>query len=247
MTPPTPPPRITPRVLGTGPLPDGLERPEPGAPAHVWLLRISSHAAALSADPSGLDVFDATERQRHQAFIRAVDRDRYAVAHVGLRRLLGAYLGTEPSEVVLVREPCPLCDGPHGRPAVSGGGPHFSLSHSGDLVLIAVAGSPVGADVEEIPAVSVADDVARNLHPRERAELAALPSADRTAAFSRCWTRKEAYLKGTGEGLAGGLEHTYMGTGPEPATVTGWALADVTVDDGYGAAIATAQPHRPPS
>ncbi len=236
MTVPTPPARIAPRVLDAGTLAGGLERPGPRDPAHVWLLRVSGHAAGLD----GLDLLDAAERQRHQAFVRAADRDRYAVAHVWLRRLLGAYTGTAPAEVVLVRERCPLCDGPHGRPAVGGGAPHFSLSHSGDLVLIAVAATPVGADVEEIPALSVADDVARTLHPSEQAELAALAPAERTIAFSRCWTRKEAYLKGTGEGLAGGPERTYVGTGPDPAAVTGWALADIAVDEGYGAAVATA-------
>ncbi|MDF3292523.1 4'-phosphopantetheinyl transferase family protein [Streptomyces silvisoli] len=218
----------------------GLERPGVREPAHVWLLRVSSY----KAESDGLDVLDAAERRRHQAFVRAEDRDRYAVAHVGLRRLLGAYTDTAPGEMVFVRESCPLCAGPHGRPAVSGGAPHFSLSHSGDLVLIAVAANPVGADVEEIPALSVADDVARTLHPLEQAELAALAPADRVLAFSRCWTRKEAYLKGTGEGLAGGPERMYVGTGPEPAAVAGWALADIPVDDGYGAAIATASTPR---
>jgi 4'-phosphopantetheinyl transferase len=236
MTAPTPPARIVPRELGSGTLAGGLALPGPWDPPHVWLLRVSHHAAELDQ----LEVLDAAERERHQAFVRARDRERYAVAHIGLRLLLGAYTGTKPGEVVLVRERCPLCGGPHGRPAVSGGAPHFSLSHSGDLVMIAVAATAVGADVEEIPALSVADDVARALHPRERDELAALAPADRIIAFSRCWTRKEAYLKGTGEGLAGGPEHTYVGTGAEPAAVTGWTLADVPVADGYGAAIATA-------
>ena len=243
MTVPTPPALIVPRVLGTGTSAEGLELPGARDAAHVWLLRVSDHVA----DPHGLHVLDAAERQRHQAFVRAEDRDRYAVAHVGLRRLLGAYTGAKPGEVAFVREACPLCGGPHGRPAVSGGGAHFSLSHSGDLVLIAVAANPVGADVEELPALSVADDVARTLHRREQAELAALAPADRVLAFSRCWTRKEAYLKGTGEGLAGGPEHTYVGTGPEPAAVSGWALADVPVDDGYGAAVASALPDNQPA
>nr|WP_078652552.1 4'-phosphopantetheinyl transferase superfamily protein [Streptomyces sp. NRRL F-525] len=46
-------------------------------------------------------------------------------------------------------------------------------------------------------------DAARSLHPAERAELARTVPESRSVAFARCWTRKEAFLKATGEGLSG--------------------------------------------
>lgn len=228
-----------PRTLGPEPLPGGLVTPrQPDAP-HLWLVPVTAYAGALGAD--GLDVLDEGERKRHAAFVRQADRDRYAAAHTALRRLLGAYLGQEPAAVLLGREPCPGCGGPHGRPvAVDGEGLCFSLSHSGDLVLLAFAPAPVGADVELLPAPTAVDDVATALHPWERAELAALPAAERRAAFARCWVRKEAYLKGTGHGLAAGVDGTYTGTGPTPAQVPGWTLSDVPVRPGYAAAVAVA-------
>ncbi|NJQ02849.1 4'-phosphopantetheinyl transferase family protein [Streptomyces zingiberis] len=212
-----------------------LRPPAAGEPA-LWLVRVAEHAPYAAAVAGG--VLDAAERGRAGAFVRAADRDRYRVAHLALRLLLGGYLDTEPRAVELVREPCPRCGGPHGRPAVSAGAPHFSLSHTGDLVLLAFADLPVGADVEEWPEERTVREVSAALHPGERAELAALPAGARRAAFARCWTRKEAHLKGTGAGLSGGLAATYTGTGPVPAPIPGWTLTDVPVPPGHAAACA---------
>jgi 4'-phosphopantetheinyl transferase len=231
-----PEPMAAPRVLEPGALPDGvLQRPEEGHP-QVWLLRVSAHAQSLAA---GYGLLDEDERVRHTALLRDADRDRYAAAHIGLRQLLGGYLGMAPQAVVIGREACPICVEPHGRPAVPGSDLHFSLSHSGDLVLFAFAAVPVGVDVEELPRAESIGEVAGSLHPDETAELAALiEPEERRAAFARCWCRKEAYLKGTGEGLAGGIGRTYVGTGNHPVPVAGWAVADVPVDAGYAAAVA---------
>ncbi|MEV4443788.1 4'-phosphopantetheinyl transferase superfamily protein, partial [Streptomyces sp. NPDC049577] len=182
----------------------------------------------------------AEERARAAAFVRDAHRERYVAAHLGLRRLLGAYLGIGPADVELMREPCPGCGEPHGRPAVAGAPLHFNLSHAGDLALFAFADTPVGADVEARQPASVVAEVSRLLHPREIAELDALAEGDRPAAFSRCWTRKEAYLKGTGTGLSESPSVTYVGSGPLPAAPDGWTLTDVEAGPGHAAAIAVA-------
>jgi 4'-phosphopantetheinyl transferase len=230
--------RNVPRALGPGPLPGVLNRPDGGRP-QLWLLRVSEHMESLA---DGYGLLDEGERVRHAAFVRDADRERYGAAHIGLRRLLGGYLGIPPEAVAIGREPCPLCAEPHGRPAVHGSGLHFSLSHSGDLVLFAFAVAPVGADVERLPSAEAAGELASVLHSRETAELAVLAPPERRAAFGRCWARKEAYLKGTGAGLAGGTEVTYVGTGVRPAPVEGWTVSDVSVDEGYASAVALSAP-----
>ncbi len=225
-------------MLDPGPLPGTLTAPAPGEAPHVWMLRTSVHAPVLT---DGIELLDEAEQKRYTAFMRDADRASYGSAHVGLRRLLGGYLDREPGELVFTRETCPTCGGPHGRPAVEGaGGTHFSLSHSGDLVMFAFAGTPVGVDVEKVPAQGSVDDISTNLHAREQSELAALGPEERRIAFVRCWARKEAYLKGTGEGMSGGLDRDYLGTGEVPGTLPGWELTDCPVDPGYGAAIAVA-------
>ena len=76
---------------------------------------------------------------------------------------------------------------------------HFSLSHSGTLAVCAVADKAVGVDVERPRAVSEAL-VRRVLTAEEQTWLAG--QADPKAAFIRLWTRKESFLKLTGEGLS---------------------------------------------
>jgi len=68
---------------------------------------------------------------------------------------------------------------------------HFSISHSGDTVILAVSDHPVGADVQQPRIVSVA------LQKRyfTQRELAASDPI-------RLWALKESYGKLTGEGIA---------------------------------------------
>ncbi len=209
----------------------------PVAPA-LWLVNVVEEADAAAALAAG--VLDAAEQQRAANFHRAKDRVSYVSAHVALRVLLGAELGVPPQAVEFVRETCPTCGGPHGRPAVAGGALHFSLSHSGELALIGTAPVTVGVDVEETPTLKVATDTARMLHPDETAEIDALPDDARADGFGRAWVRKEAYLKALGTGLSRSPALDYMGTGPEPAQrQAGWTLTDIRVPQGYMAAAAT--------
>ncbi|MDG4863095.1 4'-phosphopantetheinyl transferase superfamily protein [Streptomyces sp. T-3] len=187
-----------------------------------------------------MDLLDAEERRRATALRRDSDRAVFIAAHTGLRRLLGAYTDADPATLDFIREPCPGCGGPHGRPALAGHPLHFSLSHTrGGLALLGFADRPVGVDIEARPGPEAVEDAALALHEEEQAALAALSPDDRTDAFSRCWTRKEAYLKGTGEGLGGvGALQTLVGTGPEPLPVPGWEITDVPVPEGFTAACA---------
>jgi len=226
---------------------DGYRGPAPswnaGAPS-VWL--VDTEQAAGSARSLAPRVLDASELARTEKLVFRADRDCYTAAHVALRLLLGALQGVAPDAVRLTRERCPSCDGPHGRPA-TGGGVHFSLSHTRGVALLAFADVPVGVDVERLPEARVVAEVAGQLHPVEAAELAALPQEGRPAAFARVWTRKEAYLKGEGVGLAGGLGREHVGTGPHPLDPPGWAVTDVAVPAGYAAAVAVATAGRAPA
>ncbi|WP_431950928.1 4'-phosphopantetheinyl transferase family protein [Actinacidiphila sp. bgisy167] len=214
-----------------------LTPPGPGDPPRLCLVDTAANAAAAVHLAPGL--LDRQERERASAFHFDRDRVSYITAHVALRLLLAAYLGTRPGAVPLTRETCPMCGGPHGRPAVEGGAPHFSLSHCREMTLLAFAASPVGVDVEALPGREAVDGVWRSLHPAEVDELAVLPLEERRVAFARTWARKEAYLKGLGTGLARELSEDYVGSGPAPAGgPKGWSLTDVAVGDGHRAAVA---------
>ncbi|MDX3228813.1 4'-phosphopantetheinyl transferase family protein [Streptomyces sp. ME19-01-6] len=218
-----------PRVVGRDPLPAAAAGAWPPGAPETWLLSVSRYISAMDEGAPG-KILDGEERERAARFVRTEDQQRYTAAHLGLRELLGAYLDLEPAAVPFTREDCPGCGGPHGRPAVVGTPLHFNMSHAGDLVLFAFAGSPIGADVEKVQPASVVAQVAQSLHPTERAELTALAEADRPAAFARCWTRKEAYLKGIGTGLSQDPAIAYVGTGERPVPVGPWTLTDLPAD-----------------
>lgn len=212
--------------------PPGTAR-QPG----LWLVRADAFRTVVTRVADS--VLDSGEKERSARFRKADDRDTYLAGHVGLRLLLGAYLGVPPADVQLDRLPCPLCRQPHGRPVVRGNPVHFSLSHSGGFCLLAFASTPVGVDVEAVPALAVVEEVGGSLHPREAIELSELDAVDRPAAFARVWARKEAYLKGLGTGLGRAPSLDYLGVAVDAvAGPPGWTIADVVVADGYAAAVA---------
>ena len=104
--------------------------------ADVWWLDITS----VNVGRAELAELSLEEHKRAAAFAFRADRRRYTAAHVMLRRVLSGYLDIPPSSLLFHREPCPRCGKPTGRPALERRyNLHFSLAHSGDAVLIAVA------------------------------------------------------------------------------------------------------------
>ncbi|MFE1792237.1 4'-phosphopantetheinyl transferase family protein [Streptomyces sp. NPDC059525] len=209
-----------------------------GSGAVVWSLDTTLGVIGGHAADGAEALLDEGERKRAARLVRPGDRRTYLASHLGLRVLLGGYLGTAPEEVRLVREDCPNCGGPHGRPAVAGGGVHFSLSHSHGLAYFAFAAVPVGVDVEGLPSSKAVADILSSLHPAEAAEITALPEDGRRVALARVWSRKEAYLKGTGTGLAYGVAEPFVGSGPAPGRVPGWTLRDLPAPPEFAAALA---------
>ncbi|MDJ0466255.1 4'-phosphopantetheinyl transferase superfamily protein [Streptomyces sp. H27-C3] len=183
---------------------------------------------------------DGSERRRAAAYRRPGDRLLYIAAHVGLRRILSAYTGIAPGRLAIAGVRHNAEGGRHGRPVILGvpGAPQFSLSHSRGLALLAVARGRVGADVQGMPTAATADACLPALHPAERDELSGIPERDRTRAFCRLWTRKEAYLKGLGTGLARRPSLDYLGESGLGERPEGWAVGDLPLCSSHAGAVA---------
>ena len=190
------------------------------------------------------------ERNRSARFQFERDRQRFIVAHGVLRDLLARYLRTQPGQLRFV------CNA-FGKPALApefGTGLKFNLSHSAGLVLIAIATAfDVGVDLEYIGAQSDYADIARRFFsPAEIDYLNALPSHLYAEAFFSCWTKKEAFLKACGEGLAKPLNSfsvpltTNSPTSPidfcvasnEDVPARRWSLYTLRPAPGYAGALA---------
>jgi 4'-phosphopantetheinyl transferase len=190
----------------------------------------------------------AEELTRADRFIIQELTAPYPGAHAALRIMLGRCLGQAPKSLTFRTH-----DG--GKPALAGDrvALEFNLSHSGDLVAIAVAwGCPVGVDVEQERPLSGMQEIARRFFgPHEHDQLLHLKAQARLAAFYRCWTRKEAYIKAVGGGLAIPLDSFRVSLRPgEPArfleidgsteAAASWSLVDFTPMAGYAGAVAFA-------
>ena len=177
-------------------------------------------ARPASARPQLLGLLSGDERARHARLRQPDDRDRYLAGHALLRILLGRRLGVAPAAVALA--------GGDGKPRLAEPEPahEFSLSHSGERVVVAVAaGLPVGVDVELVRTDrDLAGLTERVLSPPERSALAGLTGAARDEAFYRYWVRKEAAVKATGHGLRMPLGEITVSEPSEPARLVNWPV-----------------------
>jgi 4'-phosphopantetheinyl transferase len=207
---------------------------EPGA-VHVWRAVVDCRPAALEALARTLD---AAETARTDRFRFDRHRRRHVFRRGMLRILLGHYLDADPARLAFEVNA-------YGKPALAGttsGQTMFNLSHSGDIVVIAItAGRDLGVDVEAIRPISDADAIARrHFAPAERARLATAAARDRDQAFLRLWTRKEAYVKAVGGGLSIPLD-SFDVSAPDSCVRSGgteWSLIDLPLPDGYVGAVA---------
>lgn len=213
---------------------------------HIWRISLEPPPVAASAL---FPLLSAGERARAARFHSEAVGNRFAVGRGALRTILGRYLGRDP-RLLEFRY------GARGKPALAdGGGPsslRFNLAHSRGLALLAVAlGRDVGVDVEGVRHVPDAGAlVARFFSAREGREYRSLPESEKVAAFFRGWTRKEAFVKATGDGLSMPLDRFDVslappGPGPilldarhRPEDAGRWLLRDLDAGEGFAAAVA---------
>jgi 4'-phosphopantetheinyl transferase len=195
--------------------------------ARRWCLE-SHHVALL----------DGPEIERRARYRCEADRDRFTLAAVLLRAVVGRAGGADASAVVVDRR-CDRCGEPHGRPRLPRAGLEASISHSGDVAVVAITeAGPVGVDVEFIGTRGYAE-ILRSVCTRSERESVQTP-----ADFFAFWTRKEAVVKATGEGLNRALTDVVV-TPPDTApAVVSFAgatqpecrMSDVLVEGYAGAA-----------
>jgi 4'-phosphopantetheinyl transferase len=142
-------------------------------------------------------------------------REQFIVARGSMRKILASYLNTQPEKVRFAAKG-------NGKPILGGGEFHFNLSHSKGLALLALSATEeLGVDVEQVRPYPIHLELAeRYFTPSEVAALRSLPAGQSEKAFFQLWTRKEAFLKAVGLGLAGGLERFEVSVGPsQPARI----------------------------
>lgn len=144
-----------------------------------------------------------TDEQRHAGNIKStLQKYRYIETHARLRLLLAQYLSQAPETIVIRKAE-------FGKPYLeNASGLVFNLSHSGPFFLIAVGQQcQLGVDVETVRhRSSFSALINKCFAEEEKAYWQRQPESLQAAAFYRIWTRKEAFVKAVGRGLALGLK-----------------------------------------
>lgn len=211
---------------------------------HLWRLNLEAVGDTVELSRP---VLSGDEQKRAARFHHALDRKCFVATRSALRQILAAYLKADPKFLSFTysEKEKPSLAGPEAQ-----SGLEFNVSHSGSLSLLAFAhGRMIGVDVERTDrAIDTAAIAARFFSETEQKQLASLPTEQRTDAFFRCWTRKEAYIKATGKGLSLPLRqfdvsmaprdgNALLATRPDPLERTRWSMRDIAVPAGYAAAL----------
>lgn len=217
----------------------------------------AGHAAVWIAELDRLGPFErqltrvlsADEQQRAGRYLRSRDRSRFILRRGVLRSILGHLVDSDPAALVFEYSP-------QGKPSLAKPLPdlQFSASQSAGLAMVAVtAKRRVGVDIEAIRAVPEAEHIAaRFFTTSERESISALPERAQSQAFFGVWTRKEAFTKAVGLGLADSLREVQVWQpleglervvktelGADPASI--WLVTEFAVQPGWAAALAVEQ------
>ncbi len=203
---------------------------------------------AIRADESRWqEVLSSDELTRASRFHFPADRQCFVATRALLRTILAGYLSTDPKRLSFSysKKEKPSLVLPRAGVDVT-----FNVSHSGGIALLAfVQRREIGIDVEQVREDFDVEAIARRFFSaREQEQLAALPNEERFEAFFRCWTRKEAYIKATGDGLSLPLHQfdvsvapeesdALLSTRPDNSETALWSLREVPAGDGYVAAL----------
>ncbi len=211
---------------------------------HLWRADLD---ALRESEARWQKILSSDESARASRFRFAIDRQRFVVSRGLLRMILGSYLAVEPGILIFSYsgKDKPSMGQPHSESGV-----RFNISHSGAAVLLAFTrGRDIGVDVEQIRSDFDVEAIARrffSLHEQEQLET--LRKEEKFEAFFRCWTRKEAYIKATGDGLSLPLHQfdvsisvdnrdALIATRPDESEAGRWSLREVSGGEGYVAAL----------
>jgi phosphopantetheinyl transferase len=189
-----------------------------------------------------VDIFPETpvsdeETSRANSMSSSAARRGFLSGRRLVRNLLSRWLSMDSMNL-------PIRLSPDGRPYLEGGSvPFFSISHSGDLVMVAFFEKDVGADVELVRPL---DMVALSTRFFSDEEARLVREQDSYEMFFRLWTCREAAIKADGRGMAKLLGLTRVNARHQEGGFLNveigndtWTVSHRVVDSAYHLAVAT--------
>ena len=177
------------------------------------------------------------ERSRGDLMSSTATRLGFLAGRRLVRNVLSQWLSMDPASL-------PILLSPEGRPYLARDFcPCFSISHSGEFVVVAFSGADIGADLElERPLDRMA--LSSRFFSAEEARLVREKESDQT--FFKLWTCREAAIKADGRGLGRLLSLTKVQVEHQNEEFLNveigselWSVAHRVIDSEYHVAVAT--------
>jgi 4'-phosphopantetheinyl transferase len=147
-------------------------------------------------------MLDTFEQAYAKSLKNELQQKRYIEVHGRLRQLLSGILNQAPEKLLIEKTA-------FGKPYLAEHPEQvFNLSHSANDYMIGIGlNCQIGVDIEHCKARADFSGLAKKCFAEEEIQYwNGLPEDQKATVFYRLWTRKEAFVKAVGRGLALGLK-----------------------------------------
>lgn len=156
----------------------------------IWKINVQNYNSIPE------NILSKDELLKASRFHQSKDRDSFISRRTALRILLSRYTDISASEIEFIA-------GKNKKPELKSESRRiirFNVSHSSDLILIAISNNEIGIDLERIETGFNYTDILK--HSFSEQEISRIENADDSRElFFRLWTRKEALTKASSKGL----------------------------------------------
>ena len=144
-----------------------------------------------------LEKLDKVDRDKYFSYRNIIVRNKFLVSRALLRIILSLVVNVLAEDIVLDY-------GPHGKPYLKDSDLYFNVSHSSEMLVVAVSGKCVGVDIESLDRkVDFNQIMSKFFNLSEINDWKSCSAQMLLERFLLGWTRKEAVLKATGDGITG--------------------------------------------
>ena len=160
---------------------------------HIFRISVDNHFQKIKKELA--EVLSEHEQEKASRMFIQKDKERYVVSKYCLRTILALCLNKTPHQVEFILHE-------HKKPTVKD--IEFNISHTGDYILIAVSPKAVGIDLEYLNNEFDFKSILDITFSKQEIDFIGNKNTN-PANFYTIWTRKEALLKASGEGVSNNL------------------------------------------
>ncbi|MGB4400869.1 MAG: 4'-phosphopantetheinyl transferase superfamily protein [Daejeonella sp.] len=199
----------------------------------IWRFDLNSYIDTI---PELYELLNDEEKAKSAKFYNEQDRHMFIASKALLKSLLSRYLNIEPGKLS-------FSFGKNKKPYIQNSFIHFNVSHSGKCILIAVCDEEVGIDVEYYRHMTIQKEDMYNIFTE--AEITFIAGHNPwNEIFHKLWTRKEALVKATSQGIPDDLKGipclngTHLVNQRVLNSYASWTVYSFEADEYYAASVA---------